>query len=281
MNLTIEDVQLFYKLRSSLLAYANRQLKVLPPNIKAEEVTRQPRDQIGQLRDEMQNQPAILDQFLAENPARLPPDELTIVASWRYRVSGDFYIMRYLKAYTVFMSAGGGAHLYGVLGLYDPIEVVLGGAPLPVMANAILLPFKSQIIYDGIMSGYSISFGPGIRSSFSETYSRLKEQEGIIEQLVGPDGQPEIRTNLARRAPRKPAPDWRPALAEIVAQVDKMRPTDTKLQGAAISLLRAAAELAQAAFQAQGAKVESAAQLRTVRRAMAKLERMLGEWAYE
>ncbi len=281
MNLSIEDTQLFYKLQSSLLAYANRQFKILPPNIKAAEVTKQPREQVGRLRDEMLNEPALLDRFLAENPDRLPPGELAIAASWRYRISGDFYIMRYLKAYTVFMSAKEGAHLYGVLGLYDPIEAVLGGIPLPIMVKAALLPFKSQIIYDGLMNYYSISFGAGIRSSFGEAYSRLKEQEGIIEQLVGPDGQPEIRTNLARRAPRKPAPDWRPALAEIAAQVDKMHPTNTKLQGAAITLLHAAAELAQAAFQAEGAEAEAAAQLRAVRRAMAKLERMLGQWEYE
>ena len=54
--------------------------------------------------------------------------------------------------------------------------------------------------------------------------------------MIGSDGQPQLRTSLARKAPAKPAPDWRPAVDGIVAQTEKMRQTDTKLQGAAFGL---------------------------------------------
>ena len=72
----------------------------------------------------------------------------------------------------------------------------------------------------------------------------------------------------------KPAPDWRPALDEIVAQVDKMQRADTPTQVAALGLLRAAAHLTQAGFaepDSQGAN------LKQVRRALARLERTLYE----
>ncbi len=277
MNLTPADTQLFYKLRDSLLAYANHELKILPARIRPDQVRKQPIQEIFRLRNACNEKPALLEAYLAANPDRLPSDELAIVASWRHRITDQFYVIRYLKNYTVFMSVKEPTHLYGVLGLIDPLEVVLGGAPLPIMVDATLLPFRDRIIYDGLLNPYRIFFGPGMRRSINETYSRLKEREGIIESLIGTDGQPQIRTSLARKAPAKPAPDWRPAIDDIVAQTEKMRQTDTKLQGAAFGLLRAAAGLAQATLQEQGAKDEAGKRLKAVRAALTKLEKLLYE----
>jgi len=277
MNLSTSDIGLFYKLHGSLLAFANRQLKIVPEDIAPEQIRKQPLQQLAKLRDACYDKPEILEQYLAANPDRLPADELAIAAGWRQRITGEFYIVRYLKTYTVFMSMKEPAHLYGVLGLIDPLEVVMGGAPPPTMVKATLLPFRDRIIYDGLMNPYRIFFGPGIRSSVNETYSRLKEREGIIEGLVGPDGQAQLRTSLARKAPGKPIPDWRPAVDDIVAQTEKMRQTDTKLQGAALGLLRATAALAQATLQERGAEDEATRRLKTVRSAMTKLEKLLYE----
>lgn len=275
MNLTTTEIELFYKLHGSLLAYANRELEILPHDTPPELVRKQPLQQVAKLRDTCYDKPGILERYLAANPDRLSSDELAIVAGWRHRVSGEFYIVRHLKAYAVFMSAKEPTHLYGVWGLYDPLEVVMGGVPLPNLVKATLLPFRDCIIYDGILNPYSIFFGPGIRSSVNETYSRLKEREGIIEGLVGPDGQSQVRTSLARKAPATPAPNWRPAVDDIVAQTEKMRQTDTKLQGAAFGLLRASASLAQATLQEQDAEGEAARRMKSVRAAMTKIEKLL------
>ncbi len=307
MNLSTEDTRLFYKLHWSLLAYANQHLKIMPPVANFEEIGKRPIEQVAQVRNALHDNLDLLERFLAENPAGFSPQELAIVASWRHCVRGDFYILRFLKPYAVFLSGKEPTHLYGVLGLFDPLEVMLRGAPLPVLVQATLLPFRDGIIYDGIMNFYSITFGGGIRGSLNENYNRLKEHEGIIEQLAGPTGEapilagnemyrgeapiltgnemhrgePQIRTSLARKAPPKPAPDWRPALDEIVAQVEKMRQTDTKLQGAAFGLLRAAASLAQATLHEKDAEAEAARHLRPVRTALTKLERLLDEYRYE
>lgn len=74
--------------------------------------------------------------------------------------------------------------------------------------------------------------------------------------------------------------DWRPAVDEIVARAEKMRQTDTKLQGAAFGLLRAAASLAQATLLEQGAEDEATKRMKAVRTALTKVERLLyeGEW---
>lgn len=143
--------------------------------------------------------------------------------------------------------------------------------------KGVLLPFRDRIIYDGLLSVYSVFFGGGIRSSMKQTYSRLKRREGIVEQLVGPDGKPQIRTSIDRRRPRQPAPDWRPAVDEIMAQAEKMRPADTPCQSAALSLLRAVARMAQATLHQPKDTDEHLRRLRSVRRALTRLENVLEE----
>lgn len=55
----------------------------------------------------------VLEQYVAENLDHLSRDELGLVASWKYRIAGDFYLMRFLKKYAVFMPTEKPYRLYG------------------------------------------------------------------------------------------------------------------------------------------------------------------------
>jgi hypothetical protein len=277
VNLSTSETELFYQLQGYLMVFANRQFKILPADTAPDQIRKQPLEQLIKLRDICYDKPQIVEQYLVANPDRLSAAELAIVASWQQRITGDFYIMKHLKAYSVLMSAKEPTHLYGVLGLYDPIEIATRGAPLPLLVQAVLLPFRDRITYDGLLSTYRVSFGSGIRSGLNATYGRVKEREGIIEALIGPDGQPQTITSLDRKAPAKPAPDWRPVVDEIVAKTEKMRQADTRLQGAAFGLLRAAANLAQASLQEQGSEDEAVKRMKAVRAALTKVEKLLYE----
>jgi len=281
MILTHDETVLFYKLHWALLARTNRRLNIIPKVTTPDEMLRLSTAEKMKVREACYEHPELLESFIAENPEGLPPDELAIVASWRHRVSGDFYIVRHLKRYAVFLSTTEPQRLYGILGLVDPLEDIFGGRPLPIYVQAVLLPFKDKIIYDGLLNTYNVYFGGGIRSDVNRTYSRLKRREGIIEQLVGPDGEPKVWTSLDRQAPRTPPPDWRPVVDEIVAQADKIRRTATPAQGAAARLLRAAAKVAQVTLNQPEATEEHLQELRQVRSALTRLENMLYEDLYE
>jgi hypothetical protein len=270
MNLSIEDAQLFFKLFFALLAYANRELKIVPNVSKAGDIPKAGAEGAASIRDALYKQPKLIERFVAENPEGLSSEELATIETWKHRISGDFYVMRYLKKYAVFMPMKKTEHLYGVLGLYDSFDTVFRGQPLPVALKATLLPFKGQIIYDGIAAPYSVLFGPGIRADLDDTYKRLKQKEGIVEQLLNPDGKPEIRTSLKERA-GKPAPDWKPVISEMAAQADRMRRAGTPEQTAALALLRAAAHLALAAFDEAS---ETGNEVKQVRRALTRLENL-------
>lgn len=268
MQLAPAEAQLFFKLFFGLLAYANRQLRVAPNLHTADDVRKIGSAHVIKIRNALYAHPNLIGRFVAENPEQFTPEELNLVAGWQHRVSGDLYLMRYLKRYAVLMPAKKAKHLYGVLGLYDSFDVMVRGQPLPVLFKTTLLPFKGQIIYDGLLETYSISFGAGIRRDLDAAYRGLKDREGIVEQLIGPDGKPQVRTSFKERN-AKPAPDWEPTLDEIVAQTDKMKRTDTPTQSASLALLRAAAHRAQATFAESD---EIGAELKQVRRALTRLE---------
>ena len=102
--------------------------------------------------------------------------------SWRHLVHGKFYVFRELKKYTVFLSTDKQPVAYGVLALSQPFEELVGPY-LPVLTQTVLLPFKDTIVYDGLLSSYRISFGPGIRRSLNESFKEAKARHGIVTSL--------------------------------------------------------------------------------------------------
>ena len=143
--------------------------------------------------------------------------------------------------------------------------------PLPIMALAVLLPFKGKIIYDGMLSPYNVHFGGGIRSGLKEEYMAAKQNDRIITTL-----EPEMK-----KPPRvkKPARDWRPVVDDLVKTTEKLK-GGPAVQSSALSLLRASARLAQAATHNPDDVDELWKLERQVRRALSRLQTVLNraEW---
>jgi hypothetical protein len=192
MQITPAECDRFYRVWFSLLLHANRKYGLIE-GLKA------PADPLrlsisvedaSALRDKVWAEDDALDSFVADNPHALPPGDLALSSSWRHRVSGHFFIFRHLKRYTVFLDDSSPARAYGVLGLRSPMEEVVGPY-LPIMVEAILLPFEDKIVYDGLLAPYPVLFGGGIRASLNDAYRDAKEREGIITQL-GVEFSPQI-----------------------------------------------------------------------------------------
>ena len=184
MKLTFDESNLFYDLYAALLSFVNQKLKVSVEQFSnAREYTSTPPEARVAVRDALFAHRELIDEFVKENPADLSTDQLEIVGSWKHAIVGKFYIFRYLAKYTVFLTSGGAPNkAYGVLGLTDPMEEVIG-PNLPRLITAVLLPFQGKIIYDGLVSGYNITFGGGVKRSLNEDYKQAKEAFGIITSL--------------------------------------------------------------------------------------------------
>jgi len=133
-------------------------------------------------REVLFGQKEYIDQFLkSEHAQKLNGDELAIINSWKYFEKGSFFIYKHLKNHSIFLDGSSKPKALTVSGIFDPI-VELFPFP-PVVVEAVLLPFKGRIIYDGMMMGYSIFLGPGIRRCLKDTYEKAKRDFGLITQL--------------------------------------------------------------------------------------------------
>ncbi len=207
MLLSPHDVVLFFKLYRALLSFVNERLQVIPDHLASpEEFLAVPPEVRLKVRDAFLKHTDLIEQFAEQNPARLSNDELAIVRSWRHLVHGKFYVFRQLKKYMVFLSMTDPAIAYGVLALMQPFEELIGPY-LPVLTETVLLPFNGMIVYDGLMSSYRISFGPGIRRRLNESFKESKARHWIVTSL------PMSKEPLPAKAP-KPRPVPKPPSKE-------------------------------------------------------------------
>ncbi len=181
MTLDSSDVELFFTLHCGLLAHVNNALGICDRTDTIDELRDLDVDERVKIRNALYENIELVDLFAKENPFDFSENELQIVSKWRHFVRGKFIIVRYLKKHAAFLTADSPSRVYGVVALQDPLEDVLG--PPPAMAETVLLPFKDKIIYDGMLQGYRVSFGSGIRRRFSDQYQKSKAAHGIITSL--------------------------------------------------------------------------------------------------
>jgi hypothetical protein len=182
----------------------------------------------------------LIDAYCDSNPHGLSAAELDIVRSWKRSVTGKFVLLRYLKKYTILVSEG--RQVYGVLGLRSTLEDMFPGRPLPLLVEAVLLPFKGSIIHDGLLKDFGLTFGPGIRSEMNEDYLAAKQNGRIITTL-----EPQAVHEAPFRRQKRRDDDPGPAIEEMVKTCERLR-GGTAIQNAALALLRAGAKAARTAL---------------------------------
>ena len=265
MNLSPEDAKLYFKLMWSLLYFINRQRGILKDISTPEQFASLPSEKKLKVRNALWDNPKLIDAYLQENPEGLSNAELEIVRKWKGFIKGSFFILRHLKKYSIFI--GNNDQVYAVVGLLSPLDEVIPSYALPRMLEAVLLPFKGLIIYDGLFTGYNISIGGGIRGNLNHTYTVAKQKERILTTL-----EPDLAG--PKSATPKRTKDLLPKLDEIASRMSTLK-GDTTLQNAAISLVRASLELAILAAKEPEDFSELQPAQRKVRRASTRLNNLL------
>jgi Domain of unknown function (DUF6398) len=222
MLLEPQDVELFFRLHRTLMFFVNQRLKVIPNKLATPEefAALSPEVQL-KVRDALNANLDLIESFVDENPAPMSEDDLAIVRSWRHLVTGRFYVFRELKKYTVFLSTDKQPIAYGVLALSQPFEDLIGPY-LPVMTQTVLLPFKDKIVYDGLLTSYRISFGPGIRRNLNQDFKEAKQRHGIVTSLPMSDTPLPPKVPKARPVPKPPSREEKDeALGVIIGLIDQ------------------------------------------------------------
>jgi len=131
--------------------------------------------------------------------------------------------------------------------------------------------WPSKGVDDGMLNYYNIFFGSGIRGNLKEIYMAAKQNQRIIETL-----KPERQVPKEKRKPRKPPPDWRPVVDELVKTAEGLKGEQSPVQSPAFSLLKASARLAQAAVHNPDDLDALWEMGRSVQKALRRLETVLG-----
>ena len=216
MLLEPQDVELFFMLHRSLMFFVNQRLKVVPDDIASPDAFAALSPQVRlKVRDALNAHLDLIESFVDENPAHLPDGELDIVRSWQHLVHGKFYVFRELKKYTVFLSTTRPAIAYGVLALSQPFEELIGPY-LPILTQTVLLPFKGMIVYDGLMSSYNISFGPGIRRNLNQDFKEAKARHGIVSSLPTSAELLPVKAPKPRPVPKPPSREEKDEAVQVI-----------------------------------------------------------------
>ena len=92
-----------------------------------------------------------------------------------------FIVYKDLKKYTVFVDTQESLS-YGVYGLMTEIRDIIGNE-LPVMADALILPFKGHIVFDGMLSPYEMKITGALGKILVNSYRDSKSGLGVITEL--------------------------------------------------------------------------------------------------
>ena len=140
---------------------------------------------------------SVLDDFCDENPFQLSDIDLEIILEWKNYVKGNFIVYKQFKKYCVFLEAEESKEAYGVLGLTNSFEEILGF--LPSYIETVLLPFKGKIVCDGLIHSHPVQLGANMRADIKEDYEFSKALFGIIEKLpFEPPTKNELNINLLK-----------------------------------------------------------------------------------
>jgi hypothetical protein len=181
MILAPHEAALFFKLMLPLQYFVNERLGVLPKIKSFEKYVEVSMQEKFAVRNALFENVELIDDFIDENPQDFPMKELAVISKWKKFVRGDFFIERYRKDFSVFISDE--EEVYAVRGLTDSLDEYFPKYALPLRINALLLPFQEKIVIDGFFLPYSVYFGGGIKRELKEIYAAAKRKDKIIKNL--------------------------------------------------------------------------------------------------
>ena len=174
MKLSNQQASLFFELMWPLQFFVNQQERILPSIETLEDYIALTMEEKIKVRDVLFEGQKWIDMFVKENPRGFSKDKLEMVSKWRDFIADDFYIERFLKKQAIFIASDN--RVYSVCGLYQGFDEMIHPSNLPLYIKTVLLPFSGKIVYDGVLQGYNIHFGGGIRSNLKEIYLTAKQK---------------------------------------------------------------------------------------------------------
>jgi len=226
MALSEPDRELFYKLLTPLHFYANHKYKLFAKYQTLEEFRNCPTADRMVIRNKIIEDPALIDQFVADNPESFTYEELEILQGWRqYQVKDRFILERHLKKGSIFV-ASDPQIVYLVSGITSPLSEMIFAEMLPMMLETVIMPFKGKIVYDGLLSHTPIQFGSNVAKTWAKAYLAAKQSKKVIttfgEQIGKEDDKPARKRKRESEEPKVPF-EMKKELEELARRAKRVK----------------------------------------------------------
>lgn len=184
MILSTSQIQRFYDIFIPLLVYTNGITKTLPEDILVSLGDIHNPQAESELRAGLWTNSWIIDEFIEENIFDFKSEDLEVVKSWKTFRYGDFTLGKVINGRGIFMAFDDLGEIFSVCPLFSSFEEIL--PKIPIMVRTAIIPFENVLVYDGSISSYPVSFGPGLRGMINKWYINAKELHNIRSSFLPP-----------------------------------------------------------------------------------------------
>ena len=181
MTLSEEDGKLYYELWLPLMDYVNDKYKVRKELGKMKGADSLTPEAVHTVSDKLCENIAVIDEYLQEHQ-ELPEEHKNIIAGWKRFRRGRFIMERHLKGGTMMISMED-ENVYQVVGIITSIDEMFYYAPMPLMVEATLMPYRNVIITDGLIMPYNLMIGGNMTKTFRDVYMDAKRSGAIKKSL--------------------------------------------------------------------------------------------------
>ncbi len=168
--LSQKDADLFYKIYFALLEFTNKKYKI-NNNIKIyKQEGINPYDITDIIDKYWENKEQITVEFCKNNPFKFTEEELKLASEFKKGKRSMFIICKYELEYTAFMELD---RIYMIKGINANIDEIIPYNTLPKAVITSIIPFKDNLIYDGILSEFSINLGINLEKAIENEYNSM------------------------------------------------------------------------------------------------------------
>lgn len=181
-QLTLEQVNCFYRLWFGLLEYANERYKPVESMLGKDFHQGISSTDAAKIADHLWAHSNIFDGYL--NTAKLDKREQQIVRAWKkYHLKNKFYLVKHLENGSVFLSREKDEKPYLVKGLVSTFAEIWPKQALPSLVETVLLPYEGAITTCGLYQMSRIIFGNNISREIRDASNQAELIYGLINSL--------------------------------------------------------------------------------------------------
>ncbi|MDR2651129.1 MAG: hypothetical protein LBC68_02270 [Prevotellaceae bacterium] len=182
MPLLPSERKLFFSTFLGILSYVNDKYRLIPTFGHPKNPEGLPLENVVTIKKKLWDNVKIIDEYLDSIKNTASEEQKQILKEWKKKISGRFIIIKHTKQNSIFLDDTNDL-LYGVVGITDSISYMIPDVMLPIMTNAVLLPFKKIIIYDGLLNPLNVQLDSNIRKSIKEKYMEIRKEKGIVTTI--------------------------------------------------------------------------------------------------